>query len=113
MPISIPYFYNDVEPAAAEHAASLLLPHALEVFSSTTQHEGCAEFSITYVVCTKDKALTVTYQEKAIEVARSRENRKGGREGVEVVTMEASHSPFLSMPEETAKVILTAVGERS
>ena len=65
------------------------------------------------MVCNDDKALTVSYQQKAVEVARSREDRKGGREGVEVVTMESGHSPFLSQPQETANVVLRAVGETS
>jgi hypothetical protein len=111
IPDPIPFFYSDVEPAAAAHAASLLLPHAIEAFFSTTQYDGCADFPVTYVVCNNDKALTVEYQHKAIEICRSRENRKGGPEAVEVVTMESGHSPFLSMPEETVKVLLSAAGE--
>ena len=54
----------------------------------------------------------MSYQRSAIEVCRSREGRKGGRETVEVVEMENGHSPFLSVPEETVEVILEAVGER-
>ena len=55
----------------------------------------------------------MSYQRSAVEVARSREGRKGGREAVEVVEMESGHSPFLSVPEDTVKVLLGAVGERS
>ena len=112
VPTPIPIFYNDVEPTAAAHAASLLLPHTIEAFFTATQHDGCAAFPVTYVVCTNDQALTVAYQRSAIEVCRSREGRKGGREGVEVVEMESGHSPFLSVPEETVEVVLRAVGER-
>ena len=53
----------------------------------------------------------MSYQRSAIEVCRSREGRKGGREAVRVVEMESGHSPFLSVPEETREVILRAVGE--
>lgn len=112
VPTPIPIFYSDVPPSAAEHAASLLLPHVLEAFFTPTQHDGCTDFPVTYVLCTKDEALTVSYQREAIEVARSREGRKGGRESVEVVEMESGHSPFLSVPGETREVILRAVGER-
>lgn len=111
VPTPIPIFYNDVEPSAAAHAASLLLPHVLEAFLTPTQHEGCADFPVAYVVCKNDQALTVSYQREAIEVCRSREGRKGGREAVEVVEMETGHSPFLSVPGETRDVILRAVGE--
>jgi pimeloyl-ACP methyl ester carboxylesterase len=113
VPTPIPIFYSDVPASAAEHAASLLLPHVLEAFFTPTQHDGCVDFPVTYVVCTKDEALTVSYQRSAVEVARSREGRKGGREGVEVVEMESGHSPFLSVPEETVEVILKAIGEIS
>ena len=113
VPSPIPIFYNDVEPSAATHAASLLLPHVLEPFFTPTQHDGWADFPVTYVVCKNDQALTVSYQHSAIEVCRSREGRRGGREAVEVVEMESGHSPFLSVPEDTIKVILGAVGERS
>jgi hypothetical protein len=111
VPDPIPFFYSDVEPDVAAHAASLLLPHAIEAFFSITQHDGCADFPVTYVVCNNDKALTVEYQHKAIDICRSRENRKGGSEAVEVVTMESGHSPFLSMPEETVQILLNAAGE--
>lgn len=113
VPSPIPIFYNDVEPSAATHAASLLLPHVLEPFFTPTQHDGWADFPVTYVVCKNDQALTVSYQHSAIEVCRSREGRRGGREAVEVVEMESGHSPFLSVPEDTIKVIVGAVGERS
>lgn len=89
----------------------MLLPHVLEAFFTPTQHDGCADFPVTYVVCKNDEALTVSYQREAIEVCRSRQGRKGGRETVEVVEMETGHSPFLSVPEETVEVILKAVGE--
>jgi hypothetical protein len=89
----------------------LLLPHAIEAFYSTTEHDGCADFPVTYVVCKNDKALTVEFQRKMIANCRSRENRKGGPEAVEVVTMESGHSPFLSMPEETAKILVKPAGE--
>ena len=65
------------------------------------------------MLCKNDEALTVSYQRSAIEVCRSREGRKGGREAVEVVEMESGHSPFLSVPEETREVIMRAVGESS
>ena len=91
----------------------MLLPHVLEAFFTPTQHDGCADFPVTYILCTKDEALTVSYQREAIEVCKSREGRKGGQEAVEVVEMESGHSPFLSMPEETKEFILRAVGGAS
>lgn len=110
VPDPTPYFYSDVDPAVAAEAAALLLPHAVEAFVTTTQHDGCAEFPVTYVVCNKDNALAVDYQYEAVEVCRTRDGRKGGRDGVEVVTLESGHSPFLNMPEEAAEVVFKAAG---
>lgn len=113
VPDPIPFFYNDVDPTVAAEAAALLLPHAVEAFVSTTKHDGCAEFPVTYVICNRDNALLVDYQHTAVEVCRSREGRKGGRDAVEVVILESGHSPFLNMPEETAKIVFKAAGEAS
>jgi hypothetical protein len=110
VPDPIPFFYNDVESALAENAAAALLPHAVEAFTTATQHDGSAEFLVTYVVCNDDRALSVAAQCKFIEVCRSRESRKGGRDAVGVVTLESGHSPMLSMPEECAKIIVEIVG---
>lgn len=107
----IPIFYNDVDPTVAANAAAALLPHTIPAFIETTQHDGCAEFPVTYVVCNNDKALSVAYQHQAIEVARTREGRKGGPDGVEVVTLESGHSPFLNKPEEVAEILRNAAGE--
>lgn len=104
-------FYNDVEPAMAADAAASLLPQAVEAFVTPTQHDGCGEFPVTYVVCSLDKALTAEYQRSAVDVIRSREGRKGGPDAVEMVTLESGHSPFLNMPEECAAIIRKAAGE--
>lgn len=108
----IPFFYNDVPSPLAAHASSLLLPQAVEAFAATTQHDGCGEFRVTYVVCANDRALSVEYQKQAVEVCRSRESRLEGRDGVEVVEMQSGHSPFLSQTEEMARVLLRAAGVR-
>lgn len=86
------------------------MPHAVEAFITVTQHDGCAEFPITYVVCNNDRALSVAAQYKSVEVCRSREGRKGGCDAVGVVTLESGHSPMLSMPRECAKIIVESVG---
>jgi hypothetical protein len=110
VPDPIPFFYNDVEPSLAESAAAALLPHAVEAFTTATQYDGSAEFPVTYVVCNDDRALSVAAQYKFIEVCRSREGRKGGREAVDAVVLKSGHSPMLSMPGECAKIIVESVG---
>jgi len=112
VPDPIPFFYNDVETSLAESAAAALLPHAVEAFTTATQYDGSAEFPVTYVLCNDDRALSVAAQYKFIEVCRSSEGRKGGRDAVDVITcmLESGHSPMLSMPGECAKIIVESVG---
>ena len=111
VPQPIPVFYNDVDPAEAAEAAASLLPTAAEAFLSTTEHEGWAEFPVTYVLCTEDNALGVPFQQEYIDTCRSREGRKGGSEAVEVAVLKSSHSPMLSMPGECFNIIRKATGE--
>lgn len=109
-PDPIPFFYHDVELSIAETAVAALLPHALEAFRTPTKHNGSSEFPVTYVVCNDDRALSVKAQYKCVEVCRSTEGRKGGRDAVEVVALESGHSPMLSMPGECARIITESVG---
>ena len=89
-------FYNDVEPQiAAIYAESLCLcsphlPHCKQAYAAF-QH-----ISSTYSLCELDNAISVTMQE-----------RMSTQPGtwVEVMRVKASHSPFLSMPAEVAKMI--------
>jgi hypothetical protein len=53
--------------------------------------------------------LSVAAQYKFIEVCRSSEGLKGGRDSVDVVTLESGHSPMLNMPRECAKIIVESV----
>lgn len=113
IPIPIPIFYNDVAPDLAAKAASTLLSMPVEAFTSPAQHEGWAEFPVAYVVCAKDNAIPVADQLEMVETCRKREGRMGGAAAVELVTLQSSHSPMLSMPVETAAVIGKVAGESS
>lgn len=107
----IPTFYNDLSPDEAAKAVTGLVPTAADAFTDPSQHEGWAEFPVTFVLCTEDNAWGPADQQRMIDACRTREGRKGGPEGVEVVTLKSSHSPMLSMPGECAKVIRRAAGE--
>jgi hypothetical protein len=60
---------------------------------------GWREIPTAYIVCEDDRAITKEGQEQMINAVKA--------QGVEVETahLKASHSPFLSMPGETAKAI--------
>lgn len=111
IPDPIPVFYNDAAPDLAAKAASTLLPMPVQAFTSPAQHEGWAEFPVTYVVCAKDNAIPVADQLEMVEICCNRAGRTGGAAAVEDVTLQSSHSPMLSMPVETATVIRRVAGE--
>lgn len=59
----------------------------------------------TYLLCTEDNAIPYERQQQLIAYANE--------QGVQVTTFECTsgHSPFLSQPELTSKVIRHAAGE--
>ncbi|KAM0713420.1 hypothetical protein Q7P37_010382 [Cladosporium fusiforme] len=111
VPDPIPTFYNDISPTEATKAATALLPSAAEAFVTPVEHEGWAEFPVTYILCSRDEALSVEMQQEAIETCRGRAGRTGGPGAVDVETLDSSHSPMLSMPDQCARLIRKASGE--
>ena len=107
VPDPIPCFYHDVPADRAKEAAEKCVQHATSCFHEETKHGGWKFFPRTYVFCKDDRAVAVEVQRLFFEGMSKEE-----REGWEFEEMDASHSPFLSKPGETAALILKAVGER-
>ncbi|MEV5494977.1 alpha/beta fold hydrolase [Nonomuraea fuscirosea] len=101
-------FYSDVDPALIEAAAGLLTPDSpvgIMLGTTTLTHDGWGSVRRTYIVCTRDLALLPDVQTRFIAEA----DAAFPDNPTSVVTLDASHSPFLSMPGELAG-ILTALG---
>ncbi len=101
-------FYSDVDPALAEAAAGLLTPDSpvgIMLGTTTLTYDGWGSVRRTYIVCTRDLALLPDVQTRFIAEA----DAAFPDNPTSVVTLDASHSPFLSMPGELAGV-LTALG---
>lgn len=99
-------FYADVEPTLAEAATALLTPDGpLGIMTGTTTvtADGWGSVPRTYVRCTKDKAIGPVLQSRFISDADAMfpDNPTVVRE------LDASHSPFLSVPEELAEVLVS------
>lgn len=97
-------FYNDLDEGQVKKAVSELLPHSYRTFLSTCTYEAWRDVPSTYLYCLKDMALPLSVQKSMVE-----ETAKGC--GIRTETVDASHSPFISKPEETALAIRRAAGE--
>jgi hypothetical protein len=99
-------FYNDCSDEVAEAAIKTLKPHSLGAFASPPCAMGIKEDGFNgrraYIKCLKDNALPPSAQNTLLESS-----------GVDWIIreMDTSHSPFLSVPDETVKVVEGLVKE--
>jgi len=98
-------FYGDVAAVVADAAIALLTPDApagVAAGATTLTADGWGSVPRTYVVCTRDRALQPRMQRTFIELA----DAAFPDNPTTVHVLESSHSPFLSMPDELADIIL-------
>lgn len=92
--------YGDVSPKVAKEMEDALLPHAILAFESPAPPAAWAEPAyagkLGFLRCTQDAALPTFVQDLFVQ-----------RSGVEwiVKDIEASHSAFLSKPEEVVMLV--------
>ena len=89
----VEFFYHDCAPDVADAAAARLKPMSLAAMGGIPRGVAWRDVPSTYVVCTDDRAIPVALQ-------RSCAARIG-----EVVELPTSHSPFLSRPDDVARVL--------
>jgi pimeloyl-ACP methyl ester carboxylesterase len=89
----IEMFYGDVPADLARDAVSRLLPHSARAPQDRQVGAGWRDIPSTYVLCEQDRAVPPALQE---EMARRADD---------VWRLNASHSPFLSMPAELAVLL--------
>ena len=95
-------FYADCSAEDRTLACSLVRPEPIAPISTpvTASEERFGSVRRVYVGCTEDRAITPAQQESAVEA-----------HGVDLeLRLEASHSPFLSIPGATADTLETAAG---
>ena len=100
-------FYGDVDPATADAAAALLTPDApvgIAAGVTTLTADGWGSIPRTYVVCTRDATIPPALQRKFIADA----DAAFPANPTIVRELEASHSPFLSMPGQVAGIVRDA-----
>jgi hypothetical protein len=91
-------FYHDTKDP--KHWASMLVTHPTSAQWDPVNHEAWREIPVTYLVSEKDEALPAAVQRMMIGRLEA--------EGIEVTqeSCDASHSPFLSMPDKLAEITL-------
>ncbi|MCH8011592.1 MAG: alpha/beta fold hydrolase [Candidatus Marinimicrobia bacterium] len=85
-------FYGDCSDEDVARAKSLLVPQAVAPFATpvNTTEEKFGRVPRVYISCLRDKAITPALQEKMYKVLPCEK----------VISMDTSHSPFFSAPEE-------------
>lgn len=99
-------FYHDVPEEEAEYAVSQLTNQSLKSLFEGGEHSyaGWMDVPSWYIGTVEDRGLPVVAQRLNVGMAREMGASVEHRE------LQTSHSPFLSQPEETAKIVAEAVG---
>ena len=91
--------YHDCSESDASWASSLLVPESNAAvatpLSLTEKRYGSVDR--TYIRCSQDRGVTPSLQGRMLAATPC------GK----VVSLKSSHSPFLSMPEEVAKILMS------
>jgi pimeloyl-ACP methyl ester carboxylesterase len=98
-------FYGDVDPAAADAAIALLTPDCpagLGTGTTTLTAAGWGSVPRSYIKCTQDMTLRPALQQRFITDA----DAAFPANPTTVHTLDAAHSPFLSMPGQVADIVL-------
>ena len=99
-------FYGDLSPEDQEMWIARLRHQKFDtIMKSPVTYAAWKSVPTTYILCTKDEAIGYETQLGLVE--------RAGKEGIHVKTerLEASHSPFLSMPEAVVEAIRRAALE--
>jgi Alpha/beta hydrolase family len=97
-PDPIAMLYGDVAPDVADRAVALLVPQTVRSFNEQLTEAAWRTVPSVYLVCERDGALPVALQESMATRATT------------VHRLPSEHSPFLSMPDELAR-LLSAVAD--
>ena len=90
--------YGDCSPEVAADAAARLSPQSVAAIATPQTHAAWQSLPSTYLICDEDRAVPPPVQEAMS--ARATNVRR----------VHASHSPFLSRPDDVADVVLQALG---
>ncbi|KAI9654460.1 MAG: hypothetical protein M1831_005426 [Alyxoria varia] len=93
------HLYNDLSESEQERHSSMLVPQPLTPFMSPIKNPGYLYVPSLYIDSTNDQTCPSETHKVMIESAR----KQGA--SIDVVEMDASHSPHLSKTEEVSKLM--------
>ncbi|KAF2108866.1 hypothetical protein BDV96DRAFT_530338 [Lophiotrema nucula] len=93
------HLYTDVSPSEQQRWIKKLRKCPGNTQRDPLTQAGYLEHPVTYLFCEGDAALPLEVQKMMVEGVKA----MGGK--VEEESCEASHSPFLSMPERVLEVV--------
>jgi len=114
MPMTpIETFYNDIDDkkVLAELVESLE-PQSYGAFWSKSTYAAWRDVDSTYVVSERDQAMPVAAQRDMVANVRRVIEESGGKAKLQEISINTSHSPFVSQPEELGLIVRRSVGER-
>ena len=91
-------FYNRCPPAVAAEAIRNLAPQSLASFEQSVQDAAWRDIPSSYVVCTDDRAIPPHVQ------------RRMAARATTTTSIDSDHSPFLSMPDRLADLLVELLG---
>ncbi|QFQ95281.1 alpha/beta fold hydrolase [Streptomyces phaeolivaceus] len=97
-------FFGDVDPVVADAALGLLSPDApvgIALGATALTRDGWGSIPRTYVTCARDMAIRPPVQRGFIAEA----DAAFPDNPTSVAELDASHSPFLSMPDQVADIV--------
>ncbi|KAF7524878.1 hypothetical protein PCG10_005461 [Penicillium crustosum] len=97
-------FYHDCGADQIEASIATLKPHSYQTLHSPCTYAAWKDVPSTYLYCTQDAAIPLVVQQAMVEGTAN-------GTGMKTESVDASHSPFLSKPDEVTAAIRRAAGE--
>ncbi|KAJ5157959.1 uncharacterized protein N7500_007610 [Penicillium coprophilum] len=97
-------FYHDCDAVQIETSIAALKPHSYQTLHSPCTYAAWKDVPSTYLYCTEDAAIPLVVQKGMVEGTAN-------GTGMRTESVDASHSPFLSKPDEVTAAIRRAAGE--
>ncbi|EMD00542.1 hypothetical protein BAUCODRAFT_173198 [Baudoinia panamericana UAMH 10762] len=92
-------FYQDCSLESAREAAECLRPQSMSSLQSVASDTGQPDVPSLYILCELDRAIPAGIQRGFVRVLQEQ------KEQADVMSLQTGHSPFLSRPRETARII--------
>ena len=99
-------FYGDLAPDMAAEKAAMLRPSTAAIFQARANNPAWINKPSTYVVCGRDRALSVR-RERQMAYRIVRRQLAHGRMANHAITLDTGHSPFYSAPHLVAELVAT------